>query len=67
MKAAVFHGPNQDMTIEQVDIDSPLEREVLVRKLLTPLTKHLPAHLIRGVRNDNKFARPTDHVEFTVQ
>ena len=29
MKAAVFHGPKQPLTIENVDIDQPLEREVL--------------------------------------
>jgi len=31
MKAAVFHGPNQELTIEQVEIDKPMAREVLVR------------------------------------
>ena len=29
MKAAVFHGPNQPLTIEQVDIDDPQDHEVL--------------------------------------
>jgi len=31
MKAAVFHGPHQQLTIEEVDIAKPIEREVLVR------------------------------------
>ena len=31
MKAAIYHGPNQPLTIEQVDIDKPKEREVLVQ------------------------------------
>src|SRR5271154_5081722 len=35
MKAAVFHGPNQPLTIEQVDIDDPQEHEVLVRTAAT--------------------------------
>ena len=31
MKAAMFHGPHQPLTIETVEIDKPLGREVLVR------------------------------------
>ena len=31
MKAAVFHGPHQPLTIETVDIDKPMGREALVR------------------------------------
>ena len=31
MKAAVFHGPHQALSIEEVDIDKPMGREVLVR------------------------------------
>ncbi|MBV8774531.1 MAG: alcohol dehydrogenase, partial [Deltaproteobacteria bacterium] len=31
MKAAVFHGPHQPLTIEQVEIDDLGEHEVLVR------------------------------------
>src|SRR6266851_5127010 len=37
MKAAVFHGPNQPLSIEQVDIDEPWDHEVLVRKAVTYL------------------------------
>ena len=31
MKAAVFHAPNTPLTIEQVEIDKPGPREVLIR------------------------------------
>src|SRR5437762_2995804 len=31
MKAAVFHGPHKPLTIENVEVDKPLGREVLVR------------------------------------
>ena len=31
MKAAVFHGPDREMPIEDVQVDDPLAREVLVR------------------------------------
>ena len=31
MKAAVFHGPNHPLSIEDVEIDKPRERKVLVR------------------------------------
>jgi S-(hydroxymethyl)glutathione dehydrogenase/alcohol dehydrogenase len=31
MKAAVFHGPHKPLTIENVEIAKPMEREVLVR------------------------------------
>lgn len=31
MKAAVFHGPHQALSIEEVDIAKPIGREVLVR------------------------------------
>ena len=30
MKAAIFHGPNQPLTIEDIEIDKPMGREVLV-------------------------------------
>ncbi|HUJ74225.1 MAG TPA: NAD(P)-dependent alcohol dehydrogenase, partial [bacterium] len=31
MKAAIFHGPHQPLTVEEVEIDDPQEHEVLVR------------------------------------
>jgi S-(hydroxymethyl)glutathione dehydrogenase/alcohol dehydrogenase len=31
MKAAVFHGPNKPLTIENVEVAKPIGREVLVR------------------------------------
>jgi S-(hydroxymethyl)glutathione dehydrogenase/alcohol dehydrogenase len=48
MKAAVFHGPNQPLTIEQVDIDDPLEHEVLVRTAATGVC-HSDLHFVEGL------------------
>ena len=31
MKAAVFHGPDLPLTIEDVEIEKPAPREVLIR------------------------------------
>jgi S-(hydroxymethyl)glutathione dehydrogenase / alcohol dehydrogenase len=47
MKAAVFHGPKQPLTIEQVDIDDPLEHEVLVRTAATGVC-HSDLHFVDG-------------------
>src|SRR5437764_45128 len=38
MKAAVFHGAHKPLTIENVDIDRPLGREVLVRTVACGVT-----------------------------
>ena len=44
MKAAVFHGPHQPLTIEEVDIDKPIGREVLVRVVASGVCCHtIPA------------------------
>src|SRR5580693_2746380 len=48
MKAAVFHGPNQPLTIEQVDIDDPQEHEVLVRTAATGVC-HSDLHFVEGL------------------
>jgi S-(hydroxymethyl)glutathione dehydrogenase/alcohol dehydrogenase len=48
MKAAVFHGPKQPLTIEQVDIDDPLEHEVLVRTAATGVC-HSDLHFVDGL------------------
>jgi S-(hydroxymethyl)glutathione dehydrogenase/alcohol dehydrogenase len=47
MKAAVFHAPNQPLTIEDVDIAKPGRREVLIRTAATGLC-HSDLHFIEG-------------------
>ena len=47
MKAAVLHAPHQPMTIEQVAIDNPGRREVLVRTAAAGLC-HSDLHFIEG-------------------
>ncbi len=47
MKAAVFHGPHQPLTIEDVDIDKPLGREVLVRVVASGVC-HSDLHFVDG-------------------
>lgn len=48
MKAAIFHGPNQPLSIEQVEIDQPQEREVLVRTVACGVC-HSDLHFIDGL------------------
>jgi S-(hydroxymethyl)glutathione dehydrogenase/alcohol dehydrogenase len=48
MKAAVFHGPNEPLTIEQLDIDKPMAREVLVRTAATGVC-HSALHFVDGL------------------
>jgi len=48
VKAAVFHGPNQPLTIEQVEIDKPMAREVLVRTVATGVC-HSDLHFVEGL------------------
>ncbi len=47
MKAAVFHAPNQPQTIEDVEIDKPGPREVLIRTAAAGLC-HSDLHFIEG-------------------
>ena len=47
MKAAVFHGPHQPLTIENVDIDKPIGREVLVRAVASGVC-HSDLHFVDG-------------------
>ena len=47
MKAAVLHAPRQLMTIEQISIDKPQRREVLVRTAAAGLC-HSDLHFIEG-------------------
>src|SRR5438093_6367187 len=47
MKAALFHGPHQALTIEEVDIDKPMGREVLVRTVASGVC-HSDLHFVDG-------------------
>ena len=47
MKAAVFYGPNRPLTIEQVDIDDPQDREVLLRTAASGVC-HSDLHFVDG-------------------
>lgn len=47
MKAALFHGPNQDLTIEQIDVDKPGPREVLVKTAASGVC-HSDLHFVEG-------------------
>ncbi len=47
MKAAVFHAPNQPQTIEDVEIDKPGPREVLIRTGAAGIC-HSDLHFIEG-------------------
>jgi S-(hydroxymethyl)glutathione dehydrogenase / alcohol dehydrogenase len=47
MKAAIFHGPGQPMTIEEVEIDKPKRREVLIRTAVAGLC-HSDLHFMEG-------------------
>lgn len=48
MKAAVFYGPNQPVKIENVDIDEPREREVIIRTVASGVC-HSDLHFIDGL------------------
>ena len=48
MKAAVFHGPQQPLTIEQVDIDKPMANEILVKTMASGVC-HSDLHFIDGL------------------
>jgi S-(hydroxymethyl)glutathione dehydrogenase/alcohol dehydrogenase len=47
VKAAIFHGPHQDLTIEQVDVDEPRGREVLVKTVASGVC-HSDLHFVDG-------------------
>ena len=48
MKAALFHGPHQTLTIEEVQIGRPAKREVLVRTAASGVC-HSDLHVAQGV------------------
>jgi S-(hydroxymethyl)glutathione dehydrogenase/alcohol dehydrogenase len=47
MKAAIFHGPHQPLTTEQVEIDQPIDHEVLVRVVASGVC-HSDLHYVDG-------------------
>jgi S-(hydroxymethyl)glutathione dehydrogenase/alcohol dehydrogenase len=47
MNAAIFHGPHQDLTIDQIELDTPAAREVIVRTAATGVC-HSDLHFIDG-------------------
>src|SRR6202165_3216810 len=48
MKAAVFRGPHQPLSIEEIQIDEPREHEVLVRTVATGVC-HSDLHFVEGL------------------
>src|SRR5271169_6416100 len=48
MKAAIFHGPHQPLTIEQVEIDEPHDHEVLVKTAASGVC-HSDLHFVEGL------------------
>lgn len=48
MKAALFHGPHQPLTIEEVQIDRPAKREVLGRTAASRVC-HSDLHFVGGL------------------
>jgi S-(hydroxymethyl)glutathione dehydrogenase/alcohol dehydrogenase len=48
MKAAIFHGPHASLTIEDVEIDKPMAREVLVRTVASGVC-HSDLHFVDGL------------------
>ncbi len=47
MKAAVFRGPQQPLTIEQVEIDKPMAHEIVVKTMATGVC-HSDLHFVDG-------------------
>lgn len=48
MKAAIFHAPHAPLTIEQVDVDRPMAREILVRTVASGVC-HSDLHFVDGL------------------
>ena len=47
MKAAIFHGPQQPLTLEEVHIDTPMAHEVVVRVVASGVC-HSDLHFVDG-------------------
>src|ERR1700684_1096161 len=48
MKAAIFHGPNQPLSIEDVELDKPQDREVLIKTVASGVC-HSDLHFVDGL------------------
>jgi S-(hydroxymethyl)glutathione dehydrogenase/alcohol dehydrogenase len=48
VKAAIFHAPHEPLTIEDVDIDDPLPREIVVRTAASGVC-HSDLHFVDGL------------------
>src|SRR5688572_5390759 len=48
MKAAVLHAPNEPLTVEDIEIDAPIGREVLVRTVASGVC-HSDLHHVDGL------------------
>jgi S-(hydroxymethyl)glutathione dehydrogenase/alcohol dehydrogenase len=48
MKAAIFHGPNQPLSIEDVEVDKPQDREVLLKTAHSGVC-HSDLHFVDGL------------------
>jgi S-(hydroxymethyl)glutathione dehydrogenase/alcohol dehydrogenase len=48
MKAGVFHGANQPLTIEEVELDKPMAREIVVRTVASGVC-HSDLHFVDGL------------------
>ena len=54
MRAAVFHAPHQPLTIEEVEIERPKRREILLRRMREQgalAMEFLPGHLSSEIVN----------------
>jgi S-(hydroxymethyl)glutathione dehydrogenase/alcohol dehydrogenase len=47
MKAAVFHGPKMPLSIEQVELDKPQDREILIKTVASGVC-HSDLHFVDG-------------------
>src|SRR5580704_12104655 len=48
MKAAIFHAPHQPLTVEDVEIEKPKRREILLRTAYAGLC-HSDLHFMEGL------------------
>ncbi|HUO04988.1 MAG TPA: Zn-dependent alcohol dehydrogenase [Candidatus Binataceae bacterium] len=48
MKAAIFRAPNQPLTIEEIEIDKPQDREVLIKTVASGVC-HSDLHMVDGL------------------
>jgi len=47
MKAAIFHGPKLPLSIEDVELDKPQDREVLIKTVASGVC-HSDLHFVDG-------------------